>query len=114
MDTHRIISNQLSQYVFEREPPYKKEAILKALGKDVNVEYNLKKVEQQIKTVTDPDKKEDLNLLTKEKVAESISKILNKNENFISKTVEEQNIVIADLINGKYDVDIFENDDKII
>lgn len=111
MDTHRIISNQASQYIFEREPPYKKESLMRAMGKEVQVEYNLKKVEMETKTVKQSEDVKPPNLLPKEKVGEILKKVLDKHKDFDLKSSEEQNFIIADLINGKYDEMIFGEDD---
>lgn len=118
-----IISRTVSQYIFERTPPYREEQIKRALNEEVEVDYQLKKVENQMKVVSrnndiekynNTQREEDPQIdlsgpLDKEQLVEKVIQMRDSIKDFDNYSPEQKNQVIADIINGSYDNIIFDN-----
>ena len=116
------LETQAYQYHFERKPPYQEEAIMRAIGKEVNVEYNLKKVENKVKKVCEKDevtkaysatnkeaKMDSSGPLPPEAVLDKVSKLKEVIPNLEYMTYQEKLNLVADILNGKHDNLIFNN-----
>lgn len=121
MSDQDIISRVAAQYVFERKPPYKEEQIKRAMKEEVEVNYELKRVETEVKKVNSTKsiesymepKNEDSPLidlsgpLDKEELSSKVIKMREEIPNFDNMSTLDKNQVVADIINGKYDKLIF-------
>lgn len=118
-----IISRTVSQYIFERTPPYREEQIKRVLNEEVEVNYQLKKVENQMKVVNKPSQIDEYTTtqreeapqidlsgpLNKEQLVEKVIQMRDSIKDFDNYSPEQKNQVIADIINGSYDKIIFDN-----
>ncbi len=116
------INNTISQFHFERKPPYQEEAILRATGKDVEVGYDLKRVEQKVKTVSNKEdvqklytptekeaKMDNTGPIPPEAVLETLTSLRDKFPEFDTLSDSKKTVFIADLMNGNMDDIIFKN-----
>jgi hypothetical protein len=106
---------------FERKPPYSEEYFLKKNGEEYKVEYELKVEKPKIKAVVEKNEVEDETIDDKNKINEMQEttglntedlleitvKFLKFVPDFSKKSEKEQVLIIADVINGKYDNILF-------
>lgn len=116
-----IISRAAAQYIFERSPPYQEEQIRRAMKEEVKVDYQLKRVENEVKKVNstksiesymEPKNEETPRIdlsgpLDKEELSSKVIKMREEIPNFDNMSTPDKNQVVADIINGKYDELIF-------
>lgn len=116
-----IISRVATQYVFERKPPYQEEQIKRAMKEEVEVSYELKRVESEVKKVNstksiesymEPKNEDSPSIdlsgpLDKEELSSKVIKMREEIPNFDNMSTSDKNQVVADIINGKYDKLIF-------
>lgn len=121
MSDQDIISRVAAQYVFERKPPYKEEQIKRAMKEEVEVNYELKRVETEVKKVNstksiesymEPKNEDSPSIdlsgpLDKEELSSKVIKMREEIPNFDNMSTPDKNQVVADIINGKYDKLIF-------
>lgn len=107
-----VISKTASQYYFERRPPYSEEMIQKAKGEEVKVKYSLKKREEATSKVTETQmietKTETKDVISKEQLYEIGVNLRKAVPDFDIMSDKQRDLVIADIVNGKYDLFIFE------
>ena len=120
MPQYPDLQNQVRIH-FERKPPYSDEYFLKKNGEEYKVEYELKVEKPKVKPIVEKndvesetiDEKNKINDiqnntgLKTEDLLDITVKFLKFVPDFSKKSEKEQMLIIADVINGKYDNILF-------
>ena len=119
-----ITTRAASQYYFERKPPYIEESLQRAMGEEIKVQWALQKREIELKKVKEAysvaknnnDNRDEVPTyegpLQKEDISRILKEVLKKVPDFPYLSDKEKDLIVSDVVTGKWDDIIFEKAEK--